>query len=192
MGRDNEHGGRDRVDGTGRGRRGDRKEGGGRGNWGNAKGEEGEAVEGESPAVVEGEEPVEEAKVEAVVEPEEESEEEGLTYDEYLKTKQAASVKLAGKKTVQVASEACTASEKTQIKQIDAKVTKNDSHAASKAVGSEFMGFSVGNDNDDFDFEADSRRGGRGGARDAAPRATRGAAKNAKLNVANEEDFPSL
>ena len=97
-----EHEGRDKTDGTGRGRRGDRKGGAGRGNWGDKNKTEGEAVE-ESPANVEAgspsvvEEAAEENKHEEVVEEEYEDPEAmpGVTYEEYLKTKQAASVKLA-------------------------------------------------------------------------------------------------
>jgi hypothetical protein len=111
--RDNEHEGRDRTDGTGRGRRGGRAFTG----KGERRGEEANAEAGEETPAVEGEAAVVE---EAVVEQREEVVEEeyedpeampGVTYEEYLKTKSANS-KLAAQKKQQVATEKSTAAEK--------------------------------------------------------------------------------
>jgi hypothetical protein len=67
-----------------------------------------------------------------------------------LKTKKAASVKLAGQSKKQVATEKNTAEDKSHISTRAAVFTKNDTHTMTANAGMDLVGFAVGADEEEY------------------------------------------
>lgn len=190
-GRPNKHEGKDRQDGTGRGRR-ERKEGG-RNNEKNyrAKGGEGEQPANDAPLDA-AETPVEETKV---AEPEVVYETIGVSLDDVLGTQNRLQQKEA-RAAEGIKGAKATQAGRVGTSNVDTLATLDRKayavHNVVAGQGADLMGFGGVNIDDD---EAPRRggkggRGGRGGQQNAGARPNRQNAKQALKKT--EEDFPTL
>lgn len=179
----------------------DYKKGGhGKGNWGDDK----KPVEGAEGAE-ETKEPRRERrekKPEVVAEPEEEVEEVGFTYADYLnqKSEKNANLTVAQQREhdkLNTKNLQQLKVEDTHITTQESHLTQADLHAKAKTADYDLLGFSAGRDEDEFVERRGGRdRGGRGGRgrgsdRPQGNRPQGGGRKGGKL-VVNDNEFPAL